>query len=107
MRIGTALFRAAMKTIRIGYWRNSSGAAIKNRRNVCVSSPNRGSTNTNRRPLMSAPFPLPTEPEDIIPSLVKRFNAGDVSNQMAMYAPEAVFIANDGRTTLITQRSLP
>ena len=56
---------------------------------------------------MSAPFPLPTEPEDIIPSLVKRFNSGDVSNQMAMYAPEAVFIANDGRTTLITQRSLP
>ena len=47
---------------------------------------------------MSESFPLPTEPEDIIPSLVKRFNSGDVSNQMAMYAPEAVFIANDGRT---------
>jgi hypothetical protein len=47
---------------------------------------------------MSDSFPLPTEPEDIIPSLVKRFNSGEVSNQMAMYAPEAVFIANDGRT---------
>jgi ketosteroid isomerase-like protein len=47
---------------------------------------------------MSGTFPLPTRPEDIIPSLVKRFNSGDVSNQMALYAPDAVFIANDGRT---------
>ncbi|MBZ9870451.1 DUF4440 domain-containing protein [Mesorhizobium sp. BR1-1-9] len=52
---------------------------------------------------MSETFPLPTEPEDIIPSLVKRFNSGEVSNQMAMYAPEAVFVANDGRT--ITDRA--
>ena len=52
---------------------------------------------------MSEPFPLPTEPEDIIPSLVKRFNSGEVSNQMAMYAPEAVFVANDGR--IITDRA--
>lgn len=43
-------------------------------------------------------FPLPTKAEDIIPSLVKRFNSGDVRNQMAMYAPDAIFIANDGRT---------
>lgn len=47
---------------------------------------------------MSASFPLPTKPEDIIPSLVERFMSGEVSAQMAMYAPEAVFIANDGRT---------
>jgi ketosteroid isomerase-like protein len=47
--------------------------------------------------MMSEPFPLPTEPEDIIPSLVERFNSGDVRNQMAMYAPDAVFVANDGR----------
>jgi ketosteroid isomerase-like protein len=47
---------------------------------------------------MSELFPLPAKPEDIIPSLVKRFNSGDVSNQMALYAPEAVFVANDGRT---------
>lgn len=46
---------------------------------------------------MSEAFPLPTQPEDIIPSLVERFNSGDVQNQMAMYEPEAVFIANDGR----------
>jgi len=45
---------------------------------------------------MSEAFPLPTEPEDIIPSLVKRFGSGDVSNQMEMYDPEAVFVANDG-----------
>jgi len=49
---------------------------------------------------MSDSFPLPTKPEDIIPSLVKRFNSGDISNQMAMYAPDAVFIANDGRTII-------
>jgi len=47
---------------------------------------------------LSDSFPLPTKPEDIIPSLVKRFNSGDVNNQMALYAPDAVFIANDGRT---------
>jgi len=47
---------------------------------------------------MPGSFPLPTKPEDIIPSLVKRFHSGDVRNQMAMYAPDAVFIANDGRT---------
>jgi ketosteroid isomerase-like protein len=41
-------------------------------------------------------FPLPTRPEDVIPSLVERFNSGDVRNQMAIYAPEAVFVANDG-----------
>jgi len=46
---------------------------------------------------MSEAFPLPTRPEDVIPSLVERFNSGDVRNQMAMYAPEAVFVANDGR----------
>jgi ketosteroid isomerase-like protein len=47
---------------------------------------------------MTEPYPLPTKPEDIIPSLVKRFNSGEVSAQMAMYAQEAVFIANDGQT---------
>jgi ketosteroid isomerase-like protein len=52
---------------------------------------------------MSDSYPLPAKPEDIIPSLIKRFNSGDVSNQMAMYAPEAVFVANDGRT--ITDRA--
>lgn len=46
---------------------------------------------------MSEAFPLPTRPEDVIPSLVERFNSGDVRNQMAMYAPEAVFVANDGQ----------
>ncbi|OQP45296.1 hypothetical protein A4H97_32685 [Niastella yeongjuensis] len=46
---------------------------------------------------MTDAFPLPTRPEDIIPSLVDRFNSGDVRNQMALYAPDAVFVANDGR----------
>ena len=47
---------------------------------------------------MSKSFPLPTEPEGVIPSLVERFNSGKVEVMMALYAPEAVFIANDGRT---------
>jgi hypothetical protein len=47
---------------------------------------------------MSEPFPLPTEPEGVIPSLIERFNSGDVSAMMALHAPESVFIANDGRT---------
>ena len=47
---------------------------------------------------MSESFPLPTEPEGVIPSLVERFNSGKVEVMMALYAPEAVFIANDGRT---------
>ena len=51
---------------------------------------------------MSESFPLPTEPEDVIPSLMARFNSRQVEAMMALYAPEAVFIANDGRT--ITDR---
>jgi len=47
-------------------------------------------------------FPLPTRPEDVIPSLVERFNSGDVNNQMELYEPGAVFVANDGR--LVTDR---
>jgi len=52
---------------------------------------------------MSESFPLPTEPEGVIPSLVERFNSGKVEVMMALYAPEAVFIAKDGRT--ITDRT--
>jgi len=47
---------------------------------------------------MSESFPLPTKPEGVIPSLVERFNSGKVSAMMALHAPEAVFIAKDGRT---------
>ena len=52
---------------------------------------------------MSVTFQLPTEPEGVIPSLVQRFNSGSVQAMMALYAPEAVFIAKDGRT--ITDRN--
>ena len=52
---------------------------------------------------MSVTFQLPTEPEGVIPSLVQRFNSGSVQAMMALYAPEAVFIAKDGRT--ITDRA--
>jgi ketosteroid isomerase-like protein len=65
---------------------------------TCVSSPHRGATNTNRRPLMSESYTLPTEPEGIVATLLERFNSGKVSAMMGLYAPEAVFIAKDGRT---------
>ncbi|HVU31614.1 MAG TPA: DUF4440 domain-containing protein [Sphingomicrobium sp.] len=52
---------------------------------------------------MSETFALPTEPEDVIPSLVERFNSGTLDAMMELYAPEAVFVATDGRT--ITDRN--
>ncbi len=52
---------------------------------------------------MSKSFPLPTEPEGVIPSLIERFNSRNLEAMMALYAPEAVFIAKDGRA--ITDRT--
>src|SRR5512144_1890443 len=52
---------------------------------------------------MSQSFTLPTKPEDVIPSLVERFNSRNLDAMMAIYSPEAVFVAMDGRT--ITDRS--
>jgi ketosteroid isomerase-like protein len=51
---------------------------------------------------MSETFALPTKPEDVIPSLVERFNARNLDAMMELYSPEAVFVANDGR--VITDR---
>lgn len=48
---------------------------------------------------MSDFYPLPTEPEGIVAPLLERFHSGKVSATMALYHPEAVFIANDRRTT--------
>jgi ketosteroid isomerase-like protein len=47
---------------------------------------------------MSECFPLRIVPEGVIPSLVERFNSGKIEAMMALYAPEAVVIAKDGRT---------
>jgi ketosteroid isomerase-like protein len=47
---------------------------------------------------MAESFPLPTEPEGVIPSLVERFNSGKIEAMMALHAPDSVFIENDGRT---------
>src|ERR1700757_4923910 len=52
---------------------------------------------------MSKSFPLPTKPEGVLQSLVKRFNSGNVEAMIALYAPEAVVVAKDGRT--ITDRN--
>src|SRR3954453_4077497 len=82
VRTALALFSAAMECICASYWEILSCAAINS--DHCRGSHRitRGaavSDNTNWRPPMTEPFPLPTKPEDIIPSLVKRFNSGDVS----------------------------
>jgi ketosteroid isomerase-like protein len=47
---------------------------------------------------MSESYSLPIEPEGVVASLVERFNSGKVSAMMGLYAPDAVFIAKDGRT---------
>jgi ketosteroid isomerase-like protein len=47
---------------------------------------------------MSESFPLPTEPEGVVPSLIERFKSGRVSEVMALFEPKAVFVANNGRT---------
>lgn len=46
----------------------------------------------------TACFPLPTEPEGVISSLVERFNSGDVSALMELHDSQSVFVENDGRT---------
>jgi ketosteroid isomerase-like protein len=47
---------------------------------------------------MSKSYSLPTQPAGIVTSLLERFNSGKLSAMMELYAPEAVFIAKDGRT---------
>ena len=47
---------------------------------------------------MPEPCALPAEPEDMAAALLERFNSGKVSAMMALYEPEAVLIAKDGRT---------
>ena len=47
---------------------------------------------------MSQAFPLPTSPEGVIPSLVERFNSGQVSAMMELHDPASVFVENDGST---------
>ena len=52
---------------------------------------------------MSESYPLPTEPEGVVASLLERFNSGKISAMMTLYDPEAVFAADDGRT--VTDRA--
>jgi ketosteroid isomerase-like protein len=52
---------------------------------------------------MSESFPLPTEPEGVIPSLVRAIQFRQRRRDDGLVRPEAVFIANDGRT--ITDRT--
>jgi ketosteroid isomerase-like protein len=47
---------------------------------------------------MSDSFPLPTAPEDVVPSLVERFNSGKVDVMLNLYEPEAVLVVADGGT---------
>lgn len=50
---------------------------------------------------MSESFSLPTEPEGVIPSLLERFDSGKVETMLALYAPEAVFIAKTGEPSCV------
>lgn len=43
-------------------------------------------------------FPLPTIPEGVIPSLIERFNSGELSAMMELHDPQSVFVENDGST---------
>src|ERR1700756_881480 len=52
---------------------------------------------------MSESYSLPTEPEGMAASLIERFNSGQISAMMGLYEPEAVLIADDGRT--VTDRA--
>ena len=52
---------------------------------------------------MSESYSLPTDPEGMAASLVERFNSGKISAMMGLYEPEAVLIADDGRT--VTDRA--
>jgi ketosteroid isomerase-like protein len=47
---------------------------------------------------MSESYSLPAEPEGMAAALLERFNSGKVGAMMALYEPEAVLIAKDGRT---------
>ena len=46
---------------------------------------------------MSESYPLATEPEGVVASLVERFNSGKVSAMMAQFEPGVVLVAKDGR----------
>ncbi|WJR76829.1 DUF4440 domain-containing protein [Bradyrhizobium sp. NP1] len=83
--------------MRIGYWKSSSGVAINNCNSMRIVAESQFDQHEHET-LMSESYSLPTEPEGIVASLVERFNSGKVSAMMGLYAPEAVFIAKDGRT---------
>ena len=51
---------------------------------------------------MSESYSLPTGPEGVVPSLIERFNSGNISAMMSLYEG-AVLIADDGRT--VTDRA--
>jgi|SRR5215469_5478652 ketosteroid isomerase-like protein len=52
---------------------------------------------------MSESYSVATEPEGVAASLIERFNSGEISAMMGLYDPEAVLIADDGRT--VTDRA--
>jgi hypothetical protein len=52
---------------------------------------------------MSESYSVATEPEGVVASLLERFNSGKISAMMGLYDPEAVLIADDGRT--VTDRA--
>ncbi|MEV4621113.1 nuclear transport factor 2 family protein [Asanoa sp. NPDC049573] len=49
---------------------------------------------------MSDSYSLPTEAEGVVPSLVERFNSGEVGAMLPLYEPEAVLVVQDGGTVI-------
>jgi len=66
--------------------------------NTAGVSPVKDSNRHEQEAEMSDSYSLPTEPEDVVPALVERFNSGEVSAMLSLYEPEAVLVVKDGRT---------
>jgi uncharacterized protein (TIGR02246 family) len=47
---------------------------------------------------MSDSIALPTAPEGVVPSLVERFNTGNVDTMLSLYEPDAILVMQDGQT---------
>src|SRR5262245_17048031 len=88
---GAALFLAAIETIHAGYWKISSRCDQRLPLSRFSSSNAQGNrfNQHDRRSTMSESFPLPTKPEDVIPSLIERFKSGRGSVVTALFEPKA------------------
>ena len=96
--------RLGSPTVQVkGLVRAADGVSANGRLRCCYTGPIRpvmpGRFNRHEQGTeMPESHSLPIEPEGVVASLLERFNSGKVSAMMTLYEPEAVFIAEDGRT---------